>query len=45
MNIEAGGVEKPDTFTVSLYIEDSKGIRNVKLNFVVGFWGNEEPTG
>jgi serine/threonine protein kinase len=45
LNIGAAGIDKPETFTVSLYIEDSKGIRNVKLNFVVGFWGNEEPTG
>ena len=41
LNIGVVGIEKPETFTVSLYIEDSKGIRNVKLNFVVGFWGNE----
>lgn len=45
LNIGAAGIDKPETFTVSLYIEDSKGIRNVELNFVVGFWGNEEPTG
>jgi serine/threonine protein kinase len=38
MNISNGGINEPSVFEISLRIKDSKGVRNVKLNFTVGYW-------
>ena len=38
MNIYTGGINEPSVFEIALRIKDSKGVRNVKLSFAVGYW-------
>ncbi len=45
INIRNVGIEKPESLTIYLSIQDSRGLRNVEVNFNFGPWGPYSPEG
>jgi hypothetical protein len=45
INIRNVGIEKPESLTIYLSIQDSRGLRNVEVNINFGPWGPYSPEG